>query len=91
MKRDSVQSKLKRPHGCNGHNFIWQFVPVRDYSNAERMLAATRLTPLLVYPKSMTSKANAGGCSKDRITWKVEEAMHYFVHADKVTTDSSMD
>ncbi len=43
-----VQSKLECLHECSGHDFHWQFVPVRDYSNAERMLAATGLTPLLV-------------------------------------------
>ncbi len=42
-----VQSKLECLHGCSGHNF-WQLVPVRDYSNAERMLAAMSVTPLLV-------------------------------------------
>ncbi len=59
-----VQSKLECLHGCSGHNLIWQFVPVRDYSNAERMLAATSLTPLLVNLESMTSTPNAGGGSK---------------------------
>ncbi len=76
---------------CSGHNFLWQFVPVRDYSNAERMLAAAGLTPLLVHLESMTSKSNAGGGSQDCVTWKIEEAVHYFVHADKVATDSSTD
>ncbi len=89
--RSCVQSKLECLHGCSGHNFLWQFVPVRDYSNAERMLAATGLTPLLVDFESMTSKPNAGGGCKDCVTWKVEEAVHNFVHADKVTTDSSTD
>ncbi len=46
---------------CSGHNTLWQLVPVRDYSNAELMLAATSLTPLLVNLQSMTSKPNAGG------------------------------
>ncbi len=55
------------------------------------MLAATGFTPLLANLESMTSKPNAGGGSKDCVTWKVEEAMHNFVHADKVTTDSSTD
>ncbi len=85
-----VQSKLECLHGCSGHNF-WQLVPVRDYSNAERMLAATSLIPLLVNLQSMTSKPNACGGSKDCVTWKVEETVHNFVHADKVTTNSSMD
>ncbi len=38
-----VQSKLECLHGCSGHNILWQLVPVRDYSDAERMLAATSL------------------------------------------------
>ncbi len=86
-----VQSKFECLHGCSGHNFLWQLVPVRDYSDAERMFATTSPTPLLVNLQSMTSKPNAGGDSKDCVTWKVEEAMHNFVHADKVTTDSSTD
>ncbi len=85
-----VQSKLECLHGCSGHNFFWQFVPVRDYSNAERMLAATSLTPLLVNLQSMTSKPNAGEGSTC-VTRKVEEVVHNFVHADKVKTDSSTD
>ncbi len=64
-----VQSKLECLHGYSGHNFRWQFVPVRDYLNAERMLAATGLTPLLVNLESITSKPNAGGGSKDCVTW----------------------
>ncbi len=47
------------------------------------MLVTTRLTPLLVNLESMTSKPNAGGGSEDCVTWKVEEAVHNFVHADK--------
>ncbi len=43
---------------------VWQLVPVRDYSNAERMLTATGFTPLLVNLASMTSKPNAGGAAK---------------------------
>ncbi len=76
-----VQSKRECFHGCSGHNFLWQFVPLRNYSNAERMLAATGLTP----------KPNAGGGSKDCVRWKVEEAVDNSLHADKVTTDSSTD
>ncbi len=83
----SVQSKFEFLHGCSGHNILWQLVPVWDYSDAERMLATTSLTSLLV----MTSKPNAGGGSKDSVTWKDEEAVHNFVHADKVTTNSSTD
>ncbi len=86
-----VQSKFECLHGCSGHNFLWQLVPVRDYSNAERMLAATSLSPLLMNIQSMTSKPSAGGGGKGCVKGKVEEAVHNFVHADKVTTDSSMD
>ncbi len=86
-----VQSKFECLQGCSGHDFLWQLVPVRDYSKAERMLAAMSLTSLLVDLQSMTSKLNAGGGSKDCVTWKVEEAVHNFVHADRVSTDSSTD
>ncbi len=86
-----VQSKFECLHGCSGHNILWQPVPVRDYSNAERMLAATGLTLLLVNLESMTSKPNAGGVSKDYVAWKVQEAVHNVVHADRVTTDSASD
>ncbi len=86
-----VQSKFESLYGCSGHNILWQLIPVWDYSDAERMLATTSPTPLLVNLQSMTSKPNAGRGIKDCITWKVEEAMHNFVHADKVTTDSSTD
>ncbi len=86
-----VQLKFECLHGCSGHNIFWRLVPVWDYSDAERMLATTSLTPLLVNLQSMTSKPNADGDSKDRVTKKVEEAVHNFVHADKVTKDSSTD
>ncbi len=64
-----------------------------DYTNAENMLAATSFVPLLVNLESVTSKVqpNAGGGSKNCVAWKVEKAMHYIEHADKVTTDSSTD
>ncbi len=62
-----------------------------DYSDTERMLATMSLTPLLVNLQSMTSKPNAGGGSKYRVTFKVDVAVHYFVHADKVTSYSYMD
>ncbi len=81
-----VQSRFECLHGCSGHNILWQFVPVSDYSDAERILATTSLTPLLVNLQSMTPKPNAGGG-----TWKVEKAVHNFIHADKVTTNSSTD
>ncbi len=77
-----VQSRVECLHGCSGRNILWQLVQVRDYSDAERMLATTSLTPLLVNLQSMTSQPNAGGGSKDRVTWKVEEAVHNLVHAD---------
>ncbi len=86
-----IQSQLECVHGWSVHNLLWQLVPVRDYSDAERILTATGFTPLLVNLQSMTSKPNAGGGSKYRVTWKVEEAVHNFVHADKVTTNSSTD
>ncbi len=86
-----VQSRFECLHGGSGHNILWQLVPVWDYSDAERMLATTSLTPLLVNLQSMTSKPNAGGGSEYRVTWKVEEAVHNFLHADKVTTNSSTD
>ncbi len=53
------------------------------------MLASTGFTPLLVNLESMTSRPNAGGSSKCCVAWKVEKAVHNFVHADKVTMDSS--
>ncbi len=86
-----VHSKVKCLHGWCAQNILWQLFPVWDYSDAERMLATTSLTTLLVNLQSMTSKPNAGGSSKDCVTWKVEEAVHNFVHAVKVTMDSSTD
>ncbi len=55
------------------------------------MLVAPSFTPLLVSLESITSKPNAGGSSKDSVIWKVEKAVHYVVHTNKVTTDSSAD
>ncbi len=86
-----VQSRFECLYGCSGHNILWQLVPVWDYSGAECMLATKSLKPLLVNVQSMTSKPNAGGGNEYRVTWKVEEAVHNFVHADKVTTNSSTD
>ncbi len=74
-----------------GEASVWQSVAVRDHSNAERMLTVTGLTPLLVNLESTTSKPNAVWGSKNCVAWKVEKVVHYFVHADKVTTDSSTD
>ncbi len=59
-----AQSKLQRLHGCSVHNFLWQIVPVRDFSNAECMLTTTGPTLLLVNLESMTSKPNAVGSAK---------------------------
>ncbi len=86
-----IQSPLEYLHRWSFHNPLWQFIPVRDYSNAERILAATGFTPLLVNLQSMTAKPKAGGGSKNSVTWKVEKVVHYFVPADKVATDSSTD
>ncbi len=54
-------------------------------------MAATGFTPLRVNLESTTSKPNAGMGSKNCVGWKVEKAVHYFIHADKVTMDSSTD
>ncbi len=86
-----IHSQLECLHGWGVHNQFWQFVPVGNYSNAEHMLAATGFAPLLVNLESMTSKPSAGGGSKTCVAWKVEKAVHNFVHADKVPTDSSTD
>ncbi len=83
-----IQSQLKCLHRWSVHNLLWQLVPARDHSNTECMLRATGFTPLLVNLESMASKPNAGGCSKDCVAWKVEKAVNYFLHADKVTADS---
>ncbi len=40
---------------CSGNNVLWPLVPVWDYSDIERMLATTSLTPLLVNFQSKTS------------------------------------
>ncbi len=72
-----VQSKFECLHGRSGHNILWQLVPVWDYSDAERMVATTSLTPLSVILQSMTSTTNAGGGSEYRVTWKVEETEHF--------------
>ncbi len=55
------------------------------------MLTATGFTLLLVNLESITSKPNAGGRSKNCVAWEIEKAVHHFVLADKVTTDSSTD
>ncbi len=87
-----VQSQFESLHGWSVHSILlWQLVPVLDHLDAKRMLAATGFTPLLVGLEIMTSKPSAGGGSKDCVAWKVEKAVHYFVHAGKVTTDSFSD
>ncbi len=58
-----VQSRIGCLYGCSGHNILWQLVPVWGYSDAERMLATTSLTPLLVNLQSMTSKPDAVGAA----------------------------
>ncbi len=73
-----AQSKFECLHGCCGHNILWQLVPLWVFSDAQRMLATTSLTPLLVNRQSMTSKPNAGGGSKaggGQVVKKTTEAM----------------
>ncbi len=36
-----LSSWLEYFHRQSVHNLLWQFIPIRDYSSAERMLAAT--------------------------------------------------
>ncbi len=86
-----VRHCVKFTNSSNRSHLLWQFVPVQDYSNAERLSMATSFTPLLVNLKSMTSKLNVDVGCKNSTDWKVEKAVHYFVHADMVTTDSSAD
>ncbi len=59
--------------------------------NAERMMQAMGLTPLLVELESMTAKPRAGGGSEIYGAWKIEKAMHCFVHTDEVSRGSSTD
>ncbi len=60
-----------------------------DNLNSESMLVATGFAPLLVNLESMIAKPKACGGSKNCVAWEVEKAMHYFMHTDKATTDSS--
>ncbi len=55
------------------------------------MLAVKTFTPQLVNLESMTAKPRSGGGSRNCSASKVEEAVHYVVHIDKVTTDSYKD
>ncbi len=71
-----VQSKFECLHGCSGHNILWQLVGDDE--------SYTAVGEYLKYDLE-------DQCSKGCVTWKVEEAVQYFVHADKVTTDSSTD
>ncbi len=41
--------------------------------------------------ESITSRPDAGGGSKDCVARKIEKAVHCFILADKVTTESSTD
>ncbi len=61
----SIQSQLECLNGWSIYNLHWQLVPVRDLSNAERMLAATGFTPIMVKLEGVTSKPSAGRGSKD--------------------------
>ncbi len=45
--------------------------PVRDYSNAERMLAAKGFTLPFVNLESITAKPRLDGRSKNCVAWKV--------------------
>ncbi len=65
---------------------FWQLIPACDYSNAERMLAMPTFTPLFT-----TTKFRAGGGSKNGAAYNAEKVERYFMHTDKVTTDSSVD
>ncbi len=87
---DGLEGNIEREWHCDLSRFVSTDVVV-TIPEAERMLATTSLAPLLVNLQSMTSKPNAGGGSKNPVTWKVEEVVHNFVHADKVTTNSSAD
>ncbi len=64
-----IQSHLECLRGWSVHNLLWQFVPVRHYSNAERMLAATGFAPLLVNLESMgaAKTASHGKSTRPRI------------------------
>ncbi len=69
-----IQSRLKYFRRRSVHSLLWQFIPVRDYSNADFMFAATGFTPLLVNLESMTTKPRVGGSSKKLHPWKVEKS-----------------
>ncbi len=86
-----IRLRLEYLHRWSVHNLLWRFIQVRDYSNAERMLAATGFAPMLVNFQRMTAKPKTGGSSKHCVAWKVKKAVHYFVPTDKTTTEFSTD
>ncbi len=55
------------------------------------MLATTDFTPLLVNFESLTAKPKTGDDHENSVSWKAEKAVHYFVHTDKSTAESSTD
>ncbi len=55
------------------------------------MLAVTGFSPLLVNLETMTAKPTADEDNKNAGAWKAEKVLNYFVHTDKVTSDSSTD
>ncbi len=67
-----IQPWLEYLHRWSVHNPLWQFIPIRDYSNAKRMSPATGFAPLLVNPESMAAKPSAGVGDKYCIARKVE-------------------
>ncbi len=56
-----VQSRLEHFHRRGDHNLLGQFIPVRENSNAENMLATPGITSLLVNLESMAEKPRARG------------------------------
>ncbi len=54
-----VRPQLEYIHRGSVQSPSWLFIPVRDYWDAERMLAATGFTPLFVNLESMTAKPKA--------------------------------
>ncbi len=86
-----IQSHLEYFHRRSVHNLLWEFIPERDYSNAERMLATPGFTRLLVNLESMIAKLEAGVGCKNCVAWKIVKAVDYFDHTDKITADSSTD
>ncbi len=75
-----TRSQLEYFHRRSVHDLLWQFIPVRNYSNTERILATPGLTPLSVNLESMTAKPKAGGGRKNCVAWKVVKAVYHCVH-----------